>query len=278
MAELGGCLCGAVRYRVRGEALWIAYCHCKSCQRASGSVVLPYAGFAQENFEIVQGEPVRFNSSPGVTRSFCARCGSPLTYEGERYPGETHITLGCLDGPSAFAPTAHVWTEDRIAWLAFADGLPHYERASAGGVGERDRPTAKVEKSDRHQGACLCGAVRYQARANRVHAIHCHCELCRRSAGAAFMTFAGFAADAVTLEGELTDYRSSERAVRGFCGRCGSPIRFAYDAEPERVSLTVGTLDRPEDARVAAHLYVEEMVSWVDIEDDSPRYDTEMEA
>lgn len=198
---------------------------------------------------------------------------------GRALSGRDAYHLGLpVDEPSAFAPTAHVWTEDRIAWLAFADGLPHYERASVGGVGERNRPTAKMEKSDRHRGACLCGAVRYQAGANRLHAIHCHCESCRRSAGAAFMTFAGFAADAVTLEGELTDYRSSERAVRGFCGRCGSPVRFAYDAEPERVSLTVGTLDRPERAPVAAHMYVEEMVSWVHIEDDSPRYDTEMEA
>lgn len=133
---LGGCLCGAVRYRVRGEPLWVAHCHCKSCQRASGAAVLPYAGFAAESFEIVQGEPVRFGSSPGVTRSFCPGCGSPLTYEAERYPGEVHITLGSLDEPGAFTPTAHVWTEDRVASLDFSDGLPHYPRGSAGGSGE----------------------------------------------------------------------------------------------------------------------------------------------
>jgi hypothetical protein len=277
MAEQGGCLCGEVRYRVSGTPLWAAYCHCESCRRASGSVVLPYAGFDEQNFEIVEGEPVRFNSSPGVTRSFCRRCGSPLTYEGERFPGEVHITLGCLDRPDAFAPTAHVWTEDRIAWLTFADGLPHYERTSAEGRGEPDHREAQAERTDEHRGACLCGAVRYLARAKRVNAIHCHCESCRRSAGAAFMTFAGYSADAVEVDGELTTYRSSERAMRSFCGRCGSPIRFAYDAEPERVSLTVGTLDRPEHARILAHLYVAELVSWVHLEDDAPRYAADFE-
>jgi hypothetical protein len=274
MAEFGGCLCGAVRYRVRGEPVWVAHCHCKSCQRASGSAVLPFAGFATEGFEIVQGTPVRFASSPGVARSFCPTCGTPLTYQAERFPGEVHITLGSLDAPAAFTPTAHVWTEDRVASIAYSDGLRHHPKGSAGPA--EPVPQAAVEApAGEHGGHCLCGSVRYAARGETVFAAHCHCGMCKRSSGAAFMTFAGFPTAAVEIIGELTAYRSSERAARSFCGRCGSPVRFDYGTEPDIVYLTLGTLDRPEAIRPLAHWHAAERVPWLQIDDDLPRYDTE---
>ncbi len=123
-----------------------------------------------------------------------------------------------------------------------------------------------------HEGRCLCGTVRYRARGTPVYAAHCHCGMCKRNSGAAFMTFAGFPAAAVEIAGELTPYRSSERAVRSFCGRCGSPVTFTYDHEPENVYLTLGTLDRPEAISPLAHWYAAERVSWLQIEDDLPRY------
>ena len=67
----GRCLCGAVRYRATGAPEWIANCHCDSCRRATGAPVTTYAGFPAERFAYVAGEPVRFHSSPGVTRTFC---------------------------------------------------------------------------------------------------------------------------------------------------------------------------------------------------------------
>jgi hypothetical protein len=66
----GRCLCGAIRYRASGAPKWIANCHCASCRRATGSPFTTYAGFAAEVFAYLVGEPVRFQSSPGVTRSF----------------------------------------------------------------------------------------------------------------------------------------------------------------------------------------------------------------
>ena len=54
----GGCLCGAVRYRCVGEPLWVAHCHCQSCRRASGSVVMTWAGFRGENYRFIQGSPL----------------------------------------------------------------------------------------------------------------------------------------------------------------------------------------------------------------------------
>ena len=122
MSELtGGCLCGAVRYRALGEPNWVGYCHCESCRRATGAPVTAYAGFERENVRWEAGERACFGSSPGVSRGFCARCGTPLTYEGARWPTEVHIHLGTLDQPELVQPTGHAFAEERLPWLHLAD-------------------------------------------------------------------------------------------------------------------------------------------------------------
>lgn len=132
----GGCLCGKVRYRVRGKPDWIAHCHCESCRKASGGAVVTWAGYTNDTYEVTKGAPVRFDSSAGVTRGFCGDCGSPLTYEAERYPGEVYVTVGTLDTPDDFPPTAHVHDEERVPWLHMADDLPRYRRTSRDEGGE----------------------------------------------------------------------------------------------------------------------------------------------
>ena len=90
--------------------------------------MLTYAGFPSQRFEITAGEPARYASSAGVTRSFCGRCGTPLSYEAERHPGEIHLTISSLDRPEDFPPAVHVYTEERIPWLELGDHLPRYPR------------------------------------------------------------------------------------------------------------------------------------------------------
>lgn len=122
----GGCLCGAVRYRIEGAPLGVAHCHCASCRRGAGSVVVTWAVVPKNRFAVIKGEPARWPSSPGVVRSFCGRCGSPLTYETDGRPGEIDITVGTLDRPEAMPPTLHVWTAERVPWLELADDLPRH--------------------------------------------------------------------------------------------------------------------------------------------------------
>lgn len=117
----GGCLCGAVRFRVSGPAKWTAYCHCESCRRQTGAPVSAYAGFERDQVAFTAGGLARFASSPGVERGFCARCGSPLTYEGDRWPSEIHLHVGAFDRPQDFAPTGHAFAEERLAWLSISD-------------------------------------------------------------------------------------------------------------------------------------------------------------
>ncbi|MFQ5785792.1 MAG: GFA family protein [Alphaproteobacteria bacterium] len=120
----GGCLCGAVRYRCRGRPGWIAHCHCESCRRAGGTVIMTWAGYTPDTYKVTAGFPVRFASSSGVQRSFCGNCGTPLTYESKRWPGEVHVTVGTLDRADDFPPERHVHADERLPWLHLDDGLP----------------------------------------------------------------------------------------------------------------------------------------------------------
>ena len=61
--------------------------------------------------------PSIYVSSPGVRRGFCAQCGSTLSYEGERWPGEVHLHVGAFDDPSTLAPTGHAFAAERLGWL-----------------------------------------------------------------------------------------------------------------------------------------------------------------
>jgi hypothetical protein len=116
----GRCLCGQTRYRATGTPLWVAHCHCASCRRATGAPITTYAGFAAEHFAYTAGEPKRFASSEGVSRSFCGHCGTPLTYEGARWPGEVHVLVGTLDRPEAVTPTREAFAEERLPWMQLA--------------------------------------------------------------------------------------------------------------------------------------------------------------
>jgi hypothetical protein len=73
------------------------------------------------------GMPTYFASSPGVRRGFCARCGSPLTYENERVPDEIHLLAGALSDPERARATAHVFAGEQLSWFDTADDLPRYE-------------------------------------------------------------------------------------------------------------------------------------------------------
>ena len=123
MAEAfeGGCLCGAVRFRAEGAPNWTAYCHCDSCRRHSGAPVSTFVAYERAAVVFTTVSPNYYASSPGVRRGFCARCGATLTCEGEARPSEIHIHVGAFDTPSVFAPTFHIFPEERLTWLHVTD-------------------------------------------------------------------------------------------------------------------------------------------------------------
>ncbi|RJF90349.1 GFA family protein [Sphingomonas cavernae] len=130
MTQSGGCLCGAVRYRVSGPPQATSLCHCASCRRATGGPSLAWVIFLEDKVEITQGELAIFESSPGVERGFCARCGTSLTYRRANRPGLFDVTTGSLDDPEAFPPGKEIWIEERLSWIAPNPALPQHAQFS----------------------------------------------------------------------------------------------------------------------------------------------------
>jgi hypothetical protein len=77
-------------------------------------------------YRVVAGEPTRFASSPKAFRTFCPRCGTPLTFEAEYAPDEIDITTVSLDDPEAMPPADHTRTATQLSWVRLDDGLPRY--------------------------------------------------------------------------------------------------------------------------------------------------------
>lgn len=123
----GGCLCGAVRYRIQGEPLVSVTCQCRSCRRASGAALVPWLHLDTAQLTFLAGAPVEFQSSPAVTRTFCGQCGTPLTYRRSDYGPTIDVTTCTLDEPDLFPPVAHVWTSHRLRWVELADDLPRFD-------------------------------------------------------------------------------------------------------------------------------------------------------
>ncbi len=129
MTHQGGCHCGAVRYEVSGEPQHVALCHCSDCRKSSGAPMVAWAAFGEEQFKLVDGEPVTFNSSGSAMRSFCPKCGSGLYYRNAEFlPGIVDIQSATLDDPEALPPDAHIQTAERLGWMETAHSLPAFER------------------------------------------------------------------------------------------------------------------------------------------------------
>jgi hypothetical protein len=122
----GGCLCGAIRYRVSGAARDLCYCHCRSCRLASGAHCVAWATFDRERFELLRGALVRMRSSPPVVRTFCGACGAAIGYANDATPGEIDVTLATLDDAKGLAPACHIWVSHKLPWVALGDGLPQF--------------------------------------------------------------------------------------------------------------------------------------------------------
>lgn len=123
----GRCMCGKLRYRTKSKMLWALICHCEDCQRAAGADYVSWFGVPTPGL-IWDGPRKTHGSSKGVTRSFCENCGTPMSYEAERMPGETHLYAPSLDNRSAYRPTAHIYWSEHVPWAVGAAILPRHEK------------------------------------------------------------------------------------------------------------------------------------------------------
>ena len=118
VVRTGGCLCGAVRYSVRGEPFHVGRCHCADCRKESGSAFAVYAQWPVAAFEL-SGELATYDG-----RSFCPRCGSRLVCLDE---SGVEIRIGSLDdAPFELRPEAEIWIKRRESWLPPVDGASQH--------------------------------------------------------------------------------------------------------------------------------------------------------
>jgi hypothetical protein len=127
----GGCLCGAIRFRVTGAPSWSTICHCRTCRKAGGAPSVAWLTFDRGNFELLHGVPGRFVSSPGVERTFCTVCGTPLTYATQGRPGDIDVTAMSLDDEAMFPPTCEAWVAQKVAWETTDPTRQHYPGEAA---------------------------------------------------------------------------------------------------------------------------------------------------
>ncbi|MEO8739108.1 MAG: GFA family protein [Casimicrobiaceae bacterium] len=116
------------------------------------------------------------------------------------------------------------------------------------------------------RGSCQCGRVRLVARFPSRFCTHCHCESCRRSHSAGFVTWVGFASDQVQVEAgteQLVDYESSPRTFRSFCNVCGTKVLFRSERWPGETHIPLAAITTAIDREAEGHYRYEEHVAWI---------------
>jgi hypothetical protein len=127
----GGCTCGAVRYECGADPIAMGNCHCRDCQRATGSafaaaVLVPVS--AVNIVGEVKHHEVTGDSGGVIRRGFCQNCGSPLFGRAAISPDVLSITAGSLDDSSWFQPQADIYTASAQPWDYMKPDLPKFAR------------------------------------------------------------------------------------------------------------------------------------------------------
>ncbi len=133
-------------------------------------------------------------------------------------------------------------------------------------------------EATRVTGGCLCGRIRYQAEVFLHNGYICHCTVCRRSTGQpAEITVLIKAGTLTYLNEEPKYFSSSSHGKRGFCPECGSRIVWqALSPEDDWLTnITVGSLDRPAEARMSRHIYADTQLPWYQVCEDLPKFNEE---
>jgi hypothetical protein len=122
-------------------------------------------------------------------------------------------------------------------------------------------------------GGCYCGAVRYETDADPFDETACHCSICRRTTGAPFLAWFSVRRSGFRFtEGTPARFRSSARAVRAFCARCGTQIAFERDDLPGEIDVATCSLDEPDRVPPRDHIYTSSKPVWVKLDDGLLQY------
>ena len=128
----GGCACGAIRYECAAQPAFSWNCHCRDCQRASGSAFCPVLYVPKAALTITGQSTyydVKAESGNLVSRGFCPKCGSPVFIQAELVPNLQGLWAASLDDPSQFQPSVQVWCGSAQSWDSLHPTLPKTTKA-----------------------------------------------------------------------------------------------------------------------------------------------------
>jgi len=118
-----------VRYEINGRLGRITHCHCAQCRKAHGAAFGTYARVDWADFTLASGQSDigSYQSSPGVLRTFCKRCGSTLQFIRESKPQGFSLAIGTLDDDPGIRPSLHIFVGSKAPWFDITDGLPQHD-------------------------------------------------------------------------------------------------------------------------------------------------------
>jgi len=124
----GSCLCGSVRYELRGPLNHVTHCHCSMCRKAHGAAFATYGRVQSGDFVLISGanDIASYQSSPEITRTFCKRCGSTLQFIRSTRPDRFSLALGTLDDDPGVQVLGHIFVGSKAPWFEIADDLPQH--------------------------------------------------------------------------------------------------------------------------------------------------------
>ncbi|MGQ0385158.1 MAG: GFA family protein [Gammaproteobacteria bacterium] len=129
----GGCLCGAVRYEVRGPLRDVVNCHCSMCQRQHGNFG-PHTKARKANITVTNATGLAwYKTSELARRGFCRRCGSGLFWEPFDLDA-TGIIAGTLDGPTGLKTIGHIFVGEKCDFYEITDNLPQFAGSASGAL------------------------------------------------------------------------------------------------------------------------------------------------
>ncbi len=126
----GSCLCGTVRFRATGPALFVAHCQCTDCRKTSGTGHATDAGFPSANVVIegfLSGYRSRSEAGNQILRSFCGYCGTKISTSNSAFPKEVALNLAAFDDPEALTPDTVYFTRSALSWDLIDPSLKAYQ-------------------------------------------------------------------------------------------------------------------------------------------------------
>jgi hypothetical protein len=158
----GSCVCGQVRYEIRGQMGAITHCHCPTCRKAHASAFSSVSRVGLDDLVFTAGQQLLkfYESSPGKKRYFCSNCGSQI-YARREDQNHYLFRMGTIDGDPGVRPAQHIFTADKALWYNIHDNIPEYSEWALNSPTDSSASSEENEKFHTAMQAMLTQAIRH---------------------------------------------------------------------------------------------------------------------